>query len=334
MNKMKFDISSLSRIRMTHVPTPLEFAPRLSDDLGCHLYFKRDDCTGLAGGGNKIRKLEYLLADAKNQGADTLVTIGGLQSNHARQTAAVAAKFGFGCELILEDIEGTPKNDYYHNGNVLLDHLFGANIHPLDVGQDSDIYTKTLIEKLKNDGRKPYLIPVGGSNVVGSYGYIRCANEILKQLAVQNLQIDQIVLASGSAGTQAGLLAGIIAAEIDLPVLGICVSRTSQDQQIIVESLLREILKEIGLDPNLAQGKVICNGNYVGAGYGIATEAMIKAVKRCAQLEGVLLDPVYTGKAMAGFLDLCHQGAIAAGTNQLFLHTGGSQALFAYREVF
>ncbi len=331
---MKFDFNSLARIEIAHLPTPLESAPRLSDELGCHLYIKRDDCTGLAGGGNKIRKLEYLLADAKNQGADTLITIGGLQSNHARQTAAVAAKFGFRCELVLEDVSGTPKEDYYHNGNVLLDNLFGGNIHLLEVGQDCDNYTQDLIKKLKNEGHKPYLIPVGGSNVVGSYGYIRCATEIIQQLKTQNLQIDQIILASGSAGTQAGLLAGLIAAQKDIPVLGICVSRTTKQQQILVESLLKKILQKINLDPNLANGKIICNGHYVGAGYGIPTKAMAKAVKRCAQQEGLLLDPVYTGKAMAGFFDLCKQGVIAKGTKQLFLHTGGSQALFAYREIF
>ncbi|HHL32347.1 MAG TPA: D-cysteine desulfhydrase family protein, partial [Oceanospirillales bacterium] len=275
-----------------------------------------------------------LLADAKKHGADTLVTLGGLQSNHARQTAAVAAKFGLGCELVLEDIAGTPKKDYYHNGNVLLNNLLGANIHLLNAGQDGDAYVQTLIEKLSNDGKKPYLIPVGGSNVVGSYGYIRCANEILQQLEAQEIQPDQIVLASGSAGTQAGLLAGMIAAETDIPVLGICVSRTTQEQQALVTSLLQKILLNIGLDPNLAQGKVICNGNYVGDGYGIPTAAMVSAVKRCAQLEGLLLDPVYTGKAMAGLMDLCDQGVIAAGSNQLFLHTGGSPALFAYGEIF
>ena len=334
MNKIKTDFSAIPRVKIAHTPTPLEFVPRLSDELGCQLYIKRDDCTGLAGGGNKVRKLEYLLTDAQNQGADTLVTIGGLQSNHARQTAAVAAKFGLGCELVLEDIAGTPKMEYYHNGNVLLDNLFGANIHRLDVGQDCDIYTNSLIEKLIDDDRKPYLIPVGGSNVIGSYGYIRCANEILQQLASQNLQIDQIILATGSAGTQAGLLAGLIAAKVDLPVLGICVSRTTEDQQDLVESLLRETLKEIGLDPDLAKDKVLCNGRYVGEGYGIVTNATFDTVKRCAQLEGLLLDPVYTGKAMAGLIDLCNQGTIAPGSSQLFLHTGGSQALFAYREIF
>ena len=334
MKQVLKNFSAIPRIEITPSATPLEFAPRLSTELNCKLFFKRDDCTGLAGGGNKVRKLEYLLADAQLKGADTLITVGGLQSNHARQTAAAAAKFGYSCDLVLEDVIGTPKSDYYHNGNVLLDNLFGANIHRLDGGDDCDIYTQALIEKLSNEGRTPYLIPVGGSNVIGSYGYVRCAGEILQQLNSQDIQIDQIVLATGSAGTQAGLIAGLIAANIDLPVLGICVSRTTGNQQTLVEFLLRKILQEIGLDPDLAKGKVICNGNYVGDGYGIVTADMVTAVKRCAQLEGLLLDPVYTGKAMAGFIDLCAQGIIAEGSKQLFLHTGGSQALFAYREAF
>jgi D-cysteine desulfhydrase/L-cysteate sulfo-lyase len=331
---MAINLNTLPRIKIAHTPTPLEHAPRLSDELGCNIFIKRDDCTGLAGGGNKVRKLEYLLADAQNQGADTLVTIGGLQSNHARQTAAVAAKFGLGCELVLEDVAGTPKIDYYHNGNVLLDNLFGAKIHRLDAGEDCNTYTDGLIKKLEHEGKKPYLIPIGGSNVIGGYGYIRCANEIIRQITEQNIQIDQIVLASGSAGTQAGLLAGLIAVKIDIPVLGICVSRTTQEQQILVESLLREILNEIGLDPDLATDKVNCNGNYVGDGYGNVTQGMIKAVRLCAESEGLLLDPVYTGKAMAGLIDLCKQEIIPKNNNQLFIHTGGSQGLFAYREVF
>jgi len=328
------DINLIPRIEITHAPTALEFAPRLSEDLGCHLFIKRDDCTGLAGGGNKTRKLEYLLGDAQQQGADTLVTIGGFQSNHARQCAAAAAKFGFGCELVLEDVTGTPKADYYHNGNVLLDNLLGARIHRLDVTDDCDVYTGCLIEKLKAEGHNPYLIPLGGSNAIGSLGYVLCANEILQQITTQELAIDQIVLASGSAGTQAGLLAGLIAAKVDIPVLGIAVSSTTEDQQQLVEALLRQVLALLGLDPDQAKGRVVTNGSYFGEGYGMATEAMITAVKRCAQLEGLLLDPVYTGKAMAGLMDLCAQGVIAAGSKQLFIHTGGSTGLFAYREVF
>ena len=328
------DINLIPRIEITHAPTPLEFAPRLSDELGCNLFIKRDDCTGLAGGGNKTRKLEYLLADARQQGTDTLVTIGDLQSNHARQTAAAAAKFGFACELVLEDVTGTPKTDYYDNGNVLLDNLLGARIHRLDLGQDRNVYTESLIEDLKIAGHKPYLIPSGGSNVIGSLGYVRCANEILQQIAERELVIDQIVLASGSAGTQAGLLAGLIAANSDIPVLGIAVSRSTKLQQQLVVNLLDQTLTFLGLDSQKARGRVVADGNYFGEGYGVTTEAMITAVKRCARLEGLLLDPVYTGKAMAGLMDLCAQDVIAAGSNQLFIHTGGSAGLFAYREVF
>jgi len=328
------DINQIPRIEITHAPTPLEFAPRLSEQLGCNLYIKRDDCTGLGGGGNKTRKLEYLLADAQKQGANTLVTIGGLQSNHARQTAAAAAKFGFDCDLVLQDVAGTPKTDYYHNGNLLLDSLFGARIHKLDLDEDCDVYAGSLMEKLKSEGRKPHLIPLGGSNAIGSLGYVRCANEILQQIDEQEIAINQIVLASGSAGTQAGLLAGLIAAKTDIPVLGIAVSSTTQDQQQLVEALLRQTLALLDLDPDQVEGRVVADGSYFGDGYGMTTEAMIAAVKCCAQLEGLLLDPVYTGKAMAGLIDLCGQGVIAAGSNQLFLHTGGSAGLFAYQQVF
>jgi L-cysteate sulfo-lyase len=191
-----------------------------------------------------------------------------------------------------------------------------------------------LMTRLESEGKRPYLIPIGGSNAIGSLGYVRCAMEILQQLEEQKIHIDQIVLATGSAGTQAGLLAGLIAAQSTIPVLGITVSRSGEAQQALVDSLLREILTDLGLDSALAEGRVHANGNYYGTGYGIPTAAMIAAVKQTAQLEGVLLDPVYTGKAMAGLLDLCAQGAVAQGSRQLFLHTGGSQGLFAYREIF
>ncbi|MFA0414451.1 D-cysteine desulfhydrase [Vibrio renipiscarius] len=328
------EFDAIPRTVISHTPTPLEYLPRLSNDLGCELFIKRDDCTGLAGGGNKARKLEYLIADAQQKGADTLVTVGGYQSNHARQTAAAAAKFGFDCELVLEDVKGTPKTDYYNNGNMLLDHLLGANIHAVEEGDDCSVVAHSLMATLEAEGRHPYFVPMGGSNVIGSMGYVRCAHEILAQLAEQDLHIDQIVLATGSAGTQAGLLAGLIAANSHIPVLGITVSRSTEDQQALVEGLLREILVFLGLDPNLAEGRVVADGRYYGEGYGMTTPAMITAVKRCAQQEGLLLDPVYTGKAMSGFMDLCEQGVIKAGSKQLFLHTGGSQGLFGYREAF
>ncbi|WP_020677022.1 D-cysteine desulfhydrase [Geopsychrobacter electrodiphilus] len=327
------DFDSIPRMTIGHGPTPLEAMPRLSQAVGCNLYIKRDDCTGLGAGGNKTRKLEYLVAAARDEGADTLVTIGGLQSNHARQTAAAAAKCGFVCELVLEDVAGTPKQDYYNNGNLLLDRLFGANIHPVVEGEDGVVVADQLMARLAEAGRKPYLIPVGGSNEVGSLGYVRCAHEILAQITTQNIQVDQIVHASGSAGTQAGLLAGLIAAGADIPVLGIAVSRDTEAQQALVQALLEKTLQYLGLDPALATGRVVADGGYFGEGYGITTPATLEAVKMCARVEGILLDPVYTGKGMAGLIDKCRSGVFSSGQNILFLHTGGSPGLFAYREL-
>lgn len=326
------NFANIDRVQLCHAPTPLETMPRLSQALGCNIFVKRDDCTGLAGGGNKTRKLEYLIADAKNNGADTLITIGGIQSNHARQTAAVAAKFGFACHLILEDVNGTPKKDYYHNGNVLLDKLCGAVIHQIADGEDCVAFAEQLVAQLISVGKKPYLIPVGGSNEMGSLGYVRCAKEIVTQIKEQDLAIDHIVLATGSAGTQAGLLVGLITEQVDIPVLGICVSRDSQAQNKVVQELLEKTLNYIGLATSLAQHRVFTDGSYYGEGYGIPTEATIDAIRQCAQLEGLLLDPVYTGKGMAGLIDLAKQGKL--GENILFLHTGGSQGLFAYTDAF
>lgn len=327
-------LSPFARQTITHSPTPLEYAPRLSKELGINLYIKRDDCTGLAGGGNKTRKLEYLIADAQACQADTLITIGGLQSNHARQTAAAAAKFGLNCELVLQDVAGTPKQDYFQNGNMLLDNLFGANMHQLAVDEDCEIYAQTLIESLIEQGRTPYLIPMGGSNDIGSLGYVRCAQELVTQVVEQNLEIQQIILATGSAGTQAGLLAGLIAYKKSIEVLGINVSRSAEEQTELVENLLIKVLDKIGIDSALSKGIVDCNGDYFGEGYGIVTEQMIEAVRLSARLEGLLLDPVYSGKAMAGLIDRCRRQLIAPGSNIIFLHTGGSTGLFAYKSVF
>lgn len=326
--------STIPRINISHSPTPLESMPNLSALLKSHIFVKRDDCTGLAGGGNKTRKLEYLLADALAAKADTLVTIGGLQSNHARQTAAVAAKFGLNCELVLEDVQGTPKSDYYHNGNILLNNLLGATMHRLSDKENAHDYARDLMVNLQNEGKKPYLIPVGGSNEIGSLGYIKCAQEIVSQIKTQNIALDHIVLATGSAGTQAGLLAGLILAEVDIPVLGICVSRSASEQVTIVTTLLEKTLRLIGLDPSLAQGRVFANGNYYGQGYGIPTDKMIEAVRLCAQHEGLILDPVYTGKGMSGMIDLCRKATFGNEANVLFIHTGGSQGVFAYQEIF
>jgi L-cysteate sulfo-lyase len=323
-----------TKLSISHQPTPLEYAARMSSLLGIELMIKRDDCTGLAGGGNKTRKLEYLLGDAQQQQADTLITIGGIQSNHARQTAAAAAKFGFDCELILQDVAGAPSDSYANNGNILLDSLCGATLHRLSVNDDCQQLAQQRIQALHLAGKRPYFIPIGGSNVIGSMGYVQCAYELLQQLKQQQYKVDQIIVATGSAGTQAGLLAGLIAAGSDIPVLGINVSRPAAEQNQLVSQLLRQVLQTLQLDPALAIDRVQTNGNYYGPGYGISTSASEAAIKALAQREGILLDPVYTGKAMAGLIDLVNTGQLAANSKVLFLHTGGSQALFAYRSCF
>ena len=324
----------IPRSPIVHSPTPLESLPRLAERLGIRsLYIKRDDCTGLAGGGNKARKLEYLIADALLTGADTLITIGGIQSNHARQTAAAAARFGLKCKLVLEDVEGTPKRDYYNNGNLLLDQLLGAEVHICDDG-DCDGLAEKLARKVRASGNTPYIIPVGGSNALGAMGYVRCAQEIIEEIDSHQMPVDRIVLASGSAGTQAGLIAGLIAAGREIPVLGICVSRDGASQQQRVAALLKETLERMEISDPVPEASVQANGHYYGDGYGIPTDQMKAAIELVAASEGILLDPVYTGKAMAGLIDLCRRGEIRAGENVLFLHTGGSPGLFAYRELF
>lgn len=327
-----FDL--LPRVDICHTPTPIESAPNLSKELGCNIFIKRDDCTGLASGGNKARKLEYLIADAKQQGADTLITVGGLQSNHARQTAAAAAKFGFKCELILQEVDGFSQDNYSHNGNVLLNHLFNATIHKLTSAEDPDAYANQLTDQIKQRGERPYFIPIGGSNVIGSLGYVRCAKEILQQLKTQALDIDLIILATGSAGTQAGLITGLITEHSQIPVLGINVSRSELEQNELVNLLLINMLSKLKLDHKLANNRVVTNGDFYGESYGAITASMVNAVKQCASLEGLLLDPVYSGKAMAGLIGLCKQKIIEPQSNILFLHTGGSASLFAYQEAF
>ncbi|MEP1742914.1 MAG: D-cysteine desulfhydrase family protein [Kangiellaceae bacterium] len=343
-------IKHIPRIKLTHSPTPLEYAPRLSELLGIELWIKRDDCTGLGGGGNKTRKLEFLLADAQSKCADTLVTLGGIQSNHARQTAAAAAKFGFDCELVLQAVEGTPRSNYMNNGNILLDKLFGSKIHTLSDDQDIEEFAQGLMQQLSDHGKLPYLIPIGGSNSIGSLGYVQCVYELLDQLSTDAIEcseedqngrvnFDRIILATGSAGTQAGLLAGLIATNDQTEVLGINVSRPSSEQDPLVYQLLKQVMADLNFDPkkvseSMLRARVKTNGDYYGEGYGQVTEAMLEAVKTCAELEGLLLDPVYSGKAMAGLFDLCRKGEIAAGSRVMFLHTGGSVGLFAYQEAF
>ena len=326
-------LARFPRARFAHLPTPLEHAPRLGAALGgLDLWIKRDDCTGLGGGGNKTRKLEFLLGEAIAQGCDTLVTQGAVQSNHVRQTAAAAAKFGMACEIILEERVATNAVDYNRSGNVLLDLLFGAQLRNVPAGTDMTAQLSLVADEVRARGRKPYVIPGGGSNAVGALGYVDCAIELVAQANAQGLVIDRIVTATGSAGTQAGLVAGLAVIGANIPVLGIGVRAPQAIQEANVHRLALETAALLGHESRVTRDMTVADCDYVGEGYGIVDGAVIDALKLAARTEGLLLDPVYTGKAMKGLIALSKQQRFNNETI-VFLHTGGAQGLSGYASV-
>jgi len=326
-------LSRFPRVRLAHLPTPLEHLPRLSKHLGGpQLYVKRDDCTGLGTGGNKTRKLEYLMADAQQNRATVIITQGAVQSNHARQTAAAACKLGMRCELIFEKRVTEATEPYTHSGNVFLDQLFGAKIREVEKGSDMDGAMQQLAAELSEQGETPYIIPGGGSNPIGALGYVGCTLEILAQASEQGIVPDRIVHATGSAGTQAGLLVGAKASSSGVPVLGIGVNAPKNKQEEKVYKLAVDTAAFVGAPGIIDREDVVANCDYVGEGYGVPTESMNEAVVLLARLEGLLFDPVYSGKGLAGLLDLIDKGEIGKHETVVFVHTGGSAALFAYRD--
>lgn len=317
-------------------PTPIEPMPNLTESLGntVNLYIKRDDLLPGAGGGNKTRKLEFCLADAIEKGADAIVTCGSVQSNHCRLTLAWSVKENLDCHLILtEPFKGLHKEDA--GGNFFLFHLLGAkSIEHVKSGSDIMTAMEKKVSALKGEGKVPYCIPVGASNAVGSLGYAACAEEIMGQLNDMRLSIDHIVLPAGSAGTQAGLIAGMTGTNANIPVTGINVLQKKAEQQDITCRLARETAEKLGITPGVHPGDIICFDDYLGPGYSRPTDAMVAAVNLFAKKEAILLDPVYTGKAAAGLIDLVKNGYFHKGANVLFLHTGGSPALFACQDTF
>ena len=307
----------------------------LSKELGGpNLWIKRDDCTGLASGGNKTRKLEFLMADAVDKGADTIITQGATQSNHARQTVAIASRMGMECHILLEDRTGSKEKDYNYNGNVFLDLLFGGKLSKRPAGADMDAEMADLAEQVRREGRTPYIIPGGGSNEIGALGYVNAALELVEQAAAMDLRIDHVVHATGSTGTQAGLVTGLQGAGSAAHLLGIGVRAPRPKQEENVFKLAQKVCAHIG-QPDLVQREhVVANCDYVGDGYGLPTDGMVEAVTMLARLEAILLDPVYSGKGMAGLIDLIRKGQFGKGENVVFIHTGGSVALFGYPHVF
>jgi L-cysteate sulfo-lyase len=328
-------LARFPRVFLAHLPTPLERLDRLSKELGGpEIWIKRDDCTGLSTGGNKTRKLEFLMAEAMAQGADTVITQGATQSNHARQTAAFAAKLGLACHILLEDRTGSNDPNYNLNGNVLLDHLHGATTSKRVVGTDMAAEMETLAGQLQAEGRKTYIIPGGGSNPTGALGYVNCAFELVSQANDRGMVIDHLVTATGSAGTQAGLVTGLKALNSGIPLLGIGVRAPKEKQEESVFALARRTAEKLGCPEVVDRADVVADSSYVGAGYGIPRADTLEAIAMFAQLEGILLDPVYSGKGGAGLIDYVRKGRFKAGQRIVFLHTGGAAGLFGYESAF
>ena len=322
-------LAHFPRLELIPSATPLEHLPRLSQYLGREIWIKRDDLTPLALGGNKARKLEYLAADALAQGADVLVTAGAIQSNHVRQTAAVAARLGLGCLALLENPIGTADSNYLTNGNRLLLDLFGTDVEQVPNLDNADELLQAACERLRAAGRRPYLVPIGGSNALGALGYVRAGLELAEQMQRSGQDFAAVLLASGSAGTHSGLALALEAARPGTRVVGVTVSRPDATQRPKVEGLLQRTAEL--LEVNVPAGlRIELWDQYFAPRYGEPNAGALEAIRLLASLEGVLLDPVYTGKAFAGLLDGIVRGAFPGNGPLLFLHTGGAPALFAY----
>jgi D-cysteine desulfhydrase family pyridoxal phosphate-dependent enzyme len=301
--------------------------PRLSKALGGpRLYVKRDDQTGLAGGGNKTRKLEYSVAEALRLKADTLVTLGGVQSNHCRQTAAAAVKYGLRCILVLR---GRSPSDW--NGNLLLDRILGAEVRFSGDRSREDVAAEA-VDGERRAGRRPFFIPIGASDEIGSVGYAAAVEEIAAQTAEMNLRADRVVLASSSYGTQAGLCVGAKALGFRPEITAIAIDSAKSELQQGVSSLANAVARRLDLEMNFSPGEIVGYDGYLGGGYAVMGEPEKEAIEMAGRYEGLLLDPVYTGRAMAGLIDLVRRGEFGKKETIIFWHTGGSAALFAYAD--
>lgn len=325
------NLARFPRRRYTEGETPLEFLPRFTQALGGpNVYIKRDDLLGLTAGGNKTRKLEFLVADALAEGADTLVTCGAVQSNHCRLTLAAAVKEGLKCRLVLEERVPGSYNPEASGNNFLFRLLGVEKIEVVPGGSDMAAAMRKVADDLAREGRRGYVIPGGGSNPVGATGYVACAQEIQNQMFVKGIDIDRVVVASGSTGTHAGLLAGFFGCNMNIPVVGIGVSRDPGDQEPMVYDLAQKTAERVGIRQEIPREAVVAFGDYWRPKYSVPNRKMVEAVNMMAKTEGILLDPVYTGKAMAGLIDLSRKGYFKKGENVLFVHTGGSPGLYAY----
>ena len=325
-------LEKFERIKLGHFPTPIEHLKNVSQHLdGPNIFIKRDDCTGLATGGNKTRKLEFLIPDAIKNKAELIVTVGAIQSNHARQTAAACSLKGLKCLIILEQRLKDPPDAYMNSGNVFLNKLLGAEVMLCPKDQDILEYSTKVVEDIKSKGTNVYFIPGGGSNSIGALGYVECFNEILKENNKYNLT--HIVHATGSSGTQAGLLAGKKYFQSQLQIIGISVRYEKKIQEEKVYNEAKKVCEKLKCDV-LDRSEVVAYDDYIGSGYGEPTDGMIEATNLLAKKEAILLDPVYSGKGFAGLIGLIRQKKFTKKDNILFIHTGGAVSLSAYEWAF
>jgi D-cysteine desulfhydrase len=332
------ELSRFPRRRYTIGATPLEFLPNFTralspDGQGPNIWIKRDDMLGLFPGGNKTRKLEFLVADALAQGADTLITCGAPQSNHCRITLAAAVKEGLKCRFVIEErVPGSFSEEA--SGNHFLFRLMGVEaLTVVPAGSNMAGAMQQVADELSTQGRKGYIIAGGGSNALGGLGYVACAQELQQQFYEQDVHIDQVVVGSGSSGTHGGLVAGFIGNHINIPIVGIGVSRDPADQEPLVYKEAQAVADLLGLGLTIPREAVVSVGGFWQPKYSIPNEKMVEAVQMLARTEAILLDPVYTGKIMAGLIGLVRQGFFKPGENVLFLHTGGLPSLHAYEAV-
>ncbi len=325
-------IDKFERIKLGHFPTPIEYLKNITEHLnGPQIYIKRDDCTGLATGGNKTRKLEFLMPDAIKNQADLVVTVGAVQSNHTRQTAAACAILGLKCLIVLEQRLADAPSTYMTSGNVFLDKLFGAEVILCPSEKDVKEYATEIIAERKNQGANPYYIPVGGSNHIGELGYVECMREIIEY--DKDNSLTHIVLATGSGGTHSGSVAGKTYYKNDVKIIGISVKDKKNDQEEKVFKLAQTACDYINCDQPKREDVFVFD-NYVGGGYGVPTEGMKEAVKLMATKEAILLDPVYSGKGFDGLIDLVSKKYFKDTDKILFIHTGGAASLSAYEWAF
>jgi D-cysteine desulfhydrase len=332
----KLDLSKFPRRTLLEGPTPIQHLPRLSAHLGgVEIFVKREDLNGLGGGGNKLRKLEFLIGEALAAGADTIITVGARQSNHARLTAAAAARVGLECELVLTRLVPRFDADYIDNGNILLDDLFGAHVHDLPGSANSLEFAEERADALRTQGRNVYVCPLGGSSPVGCLGYADCAVEITAQSNAAGLAFDRIVVPNGSGGMQAGLVAGFVALGVSpSSIVGHTVYGKADQAYSVTLDKANRTVKLINPELTVSDKAILIDEGQLGEGYGIPTDSMRAAVRLLASTEGLLLDPVYSGKAFAGLVRDANAGNYRAGQSILFVMTGGLPGLFAYRSEF